>query len=170
MSGYSITCNSCDYGKRMSDQLRSYQLDGDERLTIRQAFAWCSTCKEIVWAEVIQDIQTLEDELTEWLVFLESPHDDIGDDYPHEQTMSQRIAWRRMRVSPPKCLECGSTEVSFAKEIEDEERETEYWEFIHPECGGLIHIKGDSLVLNRSWTLYTPEGDLIGSGWSRKDN
>ena len=102
---------------------------------IFMTFAWCPQCQEVVWAELIPD--------------------------PSELSDPQQIEWRKHRESPGKCLSCGSSDLIFSRCGQTNSGNVKY-EIDCPHCDGLIRILREPVLsLDRSWILYTPEGDLI---------
>src|SRR6186713_1109976 len=118
MGLYEASCDRCAYQRKLFDVLRSYKLQGDEyRLAIQQAFAWCPDCRHVVHTERLDNVPTLEAELDEssslgkeLYAELASPSDGSWQKTKerHVNDLRRRIEWRRSRVAPPRCLECGS--------------------------------------------------------------
>lgn len=66
-----------------------------------------------------------------------------------------RMIWRRNRVSPAKCLQCGSTNIV---QIPDTE------EFLHPKTGERVVVADHGFASTDSWhAQFSPEGDAISS-------
>ncbi|MFO0609094.1 MAG: hypothetical protein U0324_38370 [Polyangiales bacterium] len=66
------------------------------------------------------------------------------------------VRWRVNRLSPPRCLDCGSTEIVPHQPFED-------GAFVHPECGGKIECDGEFIV--EHWDhghFFDPEGQALG--------
>jgi hypothetical protein len=166
MGFYVIFCDQCDYTKRLSQGLRSYEFADGQRLTIKSTFAWCSSCNDIVWAETMPGVSELQSQLEETTEDL--AHITEGDEgdwrlqyHKWIKDLNLRIEWRKGRVSPPKCLQCASTSILSANQLYDEPADNDYWRLEHPDCGGTIDIRSGGLSLNRLWLIYTPEGDRI---------
>ena len=135
MGRFRAKCENCKGAKQLSETLRSYRLPDDSTLNIFRTFAWCSQCIEVVWAERIPDLSEL--------------------------SQPQQIEWRKRRESPGKCLSCGSTDLIFSKHGQTNSGNEKY-EIDCPRCDGVIRILREPvLTLDRTWILYTPEGDLI---------
>jgi predicted Zn-ribbon and HTH transcriptional regulator len=84
---------------------------GSEIVSYYRTTAWCHACDTIRDAELLPSLQDLEKELlilqgTSWLHLLLPAH--------RAQIRGTRnmIQWRQARISPPRCLECGSTDIS----------------------------------------------------------
>lgn len=143
-----VTCDRCSYLSRVPDILRSYRLSDHVRITVEQKYAFCKQCSQVVNAEYIPTLTELNAALTE---FVEA-NDPAGIKFLEEQ-----IAWLKTRLSPARCLECGSSQIIFA--TVDEETDTAILE--HPDCGGILFIRARGFELNRLWIFYTPEGQKI---------
>ncbi len=117
----------------LGDTLRSYEFPDGSTININRGFAWCRPCAGVVWAEIIPELE----ELTEPVA----------------------IEWRKQRKSPPKCLECGSTEIIPCRAGETNSGKKR-WEIDCPVCGGVIRILTEAVLsLDRGWIRYSPEGD-----------
>lgn len=135
MGRFKAKCENCKGGKQLSETLCSYRLADGSTLNILKTFAWCSQCMEVVWAERIPD--------------------------PSELSDTQQSEWRKSRESPSKCLSCGSTDLIFSRRGQTNSGNEKY-EIDCPRCDGLIWVLREPVLsLDRSWILYTPEGDLI---------
>jgi hypothetical protein len=77
-----------------------------------------------------------------------------------KKQLESRIAWRRMRKSPPRCLECGSMDVTPLLLTQAGEGMEKWTLPEHPGCGGMIiAIEEMALTLDRRWFRYSPEGE-----------
>jgi len=68
--------------------------------------------------------------------------------------LNQLIRWRRERSSPPRCLECASTDVIALSRTADHDAE----EFEHPGCGGVFRYHRSSVFSETHVQLLTTEG------------
>jgi hypothetical protein len=68
------------------------------------------------------------------------------------------LRWRRQRQSPPRCLECGSTNLAQIPRLYDGEG-MEY--FIHPVCEGKLVRTGCMFGRQDFFPLYDPEGNRL---------
>ena len=170
---YEAKCDRCKFTQRIADGgLRSYQLPGDVRVTIRQQFAWCQSCHVVVHAERLPTIDQIKAELE---AFEQLARDDRGsfampgrlaeDEINRErnqlQTLRQVVEGRK---SPERCLECGSTDlilIPMADEDDDEIVPMSPCGTVHPGCGGFLSIGGIGFSRSRAWTFYTTEGERI---------
>jgi hypothetical protein len=67
--------------------------------------------------------------------------------------MRERIKWRHLRRAPPKCLECGSSEIDVIRDDRD---------FLHPKTGQRIILAGRGFTDSPSWEAdFTVDGDKI---------
>jgi hypothetical protein len=146
-----------------------YEFDDGTAIALHPTIAWCVPCQKFVSAEFIPELAEIEQELDELTdptskraSIFQCP--DPPFDEPefaerrsrlHEAAIAEakrRLAWRRHRTAPPKCLHCGSTSVEF------------------PGDGGEMRVTGRGLV-RVEWTgmcstaltnwFYTPEGERI---------
>lgn len=60
----------------------------------------------------------------------------------HVRELGARIAWRRIRTSPARCLECGSTDILPLQRSETRSGNDKL-----------------TLTLDRRWIRYSPEGE-----------
>lgn len=137
----------------------NYRLATGDLLHVRQTECWCSTCKRIDMAERVESLDELQSELER----LQHPDEDesrmiafIG--VPIEKRIAEtelRINWRRDRISPPKCLHCGSTDITRIPDAD---------EFRHPKTGERVVVAGRGFASTAEWHAeFTPEGDVISS-------
>ncbi|MFN0021422.1 MAG: hypothetical protein ACKVP0_24490 [Pirellulaceae bacterium] len=79
----------------------------------------------------------------------------------HLNDLRRRIKWRRSRQSPPKCLECGSTDLLVIPETDEENENQSPQGIEHPGCNGLLQVRGIGFSQNRAWIIYTSEGKKL---------
>lgn len=160
---WKASCSQCKYREDFHEILCSYQITENRNLTIRQTFAWCNTCKKVVWAEKIEDVSRLEKERLSmlksntyaWLPI--KPEDQEAIRVRSVEDIDARIEWRKARISPPRCMECGSINIVFSEEYKRSGR----MRFDHPSCSGIITVKWLGESVNMLWYFYTPEGEKI---------
>ncbi len=109
----------------------NYRLPDGERLHVRQTVAWCQSCGRFSLAERIESVADIEAELPGLIaqkdqLLAESlrqsaanqdmrRRDILGIGFDLDWTeraiaeVPVRIAWRRKRQSPAKCLHCGTS-------------------------------------------------------------
>src|SRR5690349_7122426 len=119
---YKANCDQCSYEAEFVDQLRSYEVLDGSTVWIEQAFVWCDACREVRWGEKVPDLAELErklastrardPKLVDFFLSLDSKYETLDEQIARRiAELESQIAWRRRRVSPPRCLECGSTEI-----------------------------------------------------------
>lgn len=139
----------------------NYRLADGRLLHVRQTECWCPTCDRIDMAEHVESLEELAAELER----LRNPDDEefrmiafIGT--PVEERIAEtelRIAWRCNRVSPAKCLQCGSTDIVPIPGNE---------EFAHPKTGERVVVAGSGFMSTDQWHAeFTPEGNIICSSY-----
>jgi hypothetical protein len=133
-----------------------YVLEDGSLLPIRVWPAWCERCEKFTPAERIGSAAEEDRELSEVEYFMERPGLIPPDrDLPIRQLPELRVrkSWRAQRVSPEKCLICGSTQVTLI----DPGREVD------------IPGRGRCVASFRGWAdmssppdeYYSPEGDRL---------
>ena len=146
-----------------------YEFECGATIDVWPTPAWCDQCQDFVDGEMIPSLKRLEDELAE----LRDPtsarsrfHTD--DEPPFDQPLYRarrkqlyantineaelRVDWRRDRAAPPKCLHCGSANITFP----DDTNATMMT------GRGLVEVKmaGFCSAVFMNW-FFTPEGDRI---------
>jgi hypothetical protein len=117
---FHVHCSACDYGADADWVQGEYQLAGGVTLYVREELAWCLEENRLVRAEKLHLLDKLVAELAacEALADVEAEDDVTGFPITLEHR-ARRIAearaavdWRRRRVSPGRCLSCGTTSVA----------------------------------------------------------
>lgn len=157
----------------------NYRLPDGERLHVRQTVAWCQSCGRFSLAELIESVADIEAELPGLIaqkdqLLAESlrqsaanqdmrRRDILGIGFDLDWTeraiaeVPVRIAWRRKRQSPAKCLHCGTTNLLWF----DDPRGGD--PFTHPQNGERV-ISSIEFASAAPWHAeFTPEGELL---WS----
>ena len=159
-------------GKKLAQLLaltRSYVFKDGLRLSVDERVAWCAACNRFTLAE---DLMSADDKRREIA-------DGFWQQYPNERTVflldalrwqqenavSQRQRWydylASERISPARCLECGSADVAFLAERQNSEK----W-LAHPAKAervrvSAIRFSGTHATDVGGGPLYTPEGVCI---------
>lgn len=143
MHTHQAKCERCNYRAGLNDTLRTYEFEDGVHLNIKRTFVWCAGCQGVQWGESIPDLEDLEK------LLVDLPSSDL----------ERRIAWRRERVSGPRCLECGSTDICPLESSETKSGKLKWMLQQHPGCGGRITVlRVPVLALDRGWITYSPEG------------
>ena len=143
-----------------------YEFDDGSHLDLHTTPAWCHPCGKITHGE---ELETLED-IDRQLADLRNPRSDLyrflARDFNHEykdlgeaftlkhsEERLQRRRWRAARVSPPRCIHCGSTDVVVFP-VDQPVR--------NPAGPGTVEvsIKGMCSTSFNEW-YFTPEGERI---------
>jgi len=143
----------------------SYLLPDGTYLRLHSGPAWCRQCRRFANAESMPTVEHLESTIAQLSDPVEcaklfpaplGPYDPV---IIAEMIERQRkcIEWRRIRSSPPRCLRCGSTDITPLP-----------FDQPTPHPGGhgdiLVHADFGGGITPRGETLYTPEGILIMEG------
>ena len=171
---YEIRCDGCDYIQRLSESPRIYNIPSGENIYIETQCAWCSSCSCGVEAERVRTLMEIQSDLDALIAkepeMLEGVKDTMQPDETIESALeravlhlTQRRDWRKSRQSPPKCLECGSMEITpFLKRDHYELKDGDFETVEHSGCGGQLHLAnvGFNIPMNRDY--YTAEGGALG--------
>jgi hypothetical protein len=156
MRMWKIRCSGRDYqlgdqmwGYRHYGRFYAYLLPDQSTLDLSFIAAWCRDCREVTHAEEMPSMAAIEKELTTSVP-----------GWRHEE-LTVLKKWRTQRRSPPKCLDCGSTNIvpvtlDFSEVIEQT--------FPHPDCEGVLHFTpsgGYTLGPVQTQRLYSFEGDYL---------
>jgi len=131
-----------------------YRLPDGSTLPVEQQPAWCPSCKHFVLAGRVPDDEELERRLAEAQAAAPEAVARLGllGRSPEEEVaeLTRRVAWRRGRVSPPRCLHCGSGRVAALPDGD---------EFPHPETGERVVVTGSGFADMEPWVAeFSPEG------------
>lgn len=141
-----IHCTGCDY--EFFEHYPSIELKcafGSGIVTYRRRRAWCHECDTIGNAEQLPNVTCLKRELlcltgqglSAWLRWLLPSHRE------RIREKQNAILWRQARITPPRCLHCGSTNISVLKFRHVSGSISEAQGFRHS-CGGmLVHDYND---------------------------
>ncbi len=142
------TCSKCDFqGSAFKTWGANYYLDGDREISINRRMALCYGCNSITTAEVLPQ-----------------------DDHPNYPEYEQRRELLADRVSPARCLQCGSHDFEFIPTVEPDKEKLKLGlpyrtGLIHRNCGGRIYAdeSGPNLFMgNRLPRMnFSKEGELI---------
>lgn len=98
----------------------SYELEDGTRLDVRSGPVWCRRCADFTDGESIESLDEIDRQIADlrdptselYQFFQDGVTGSIGVDGIHLiMALEQRRRWREGRRSPPKCLECGMTEI-----------------------------------------------------------
>jgi hypothetical protein len=137
----------------------SYYELGSLLLPVDARIVWCAPCNAFSSGERLDDEARRATRLTKMFW---RHHADDRSKFMEDALLSrlrrdasERMAWyeylRRRRVSPPRCLNCGSTEIVAV----DEEREERAY---HPAGTGHIGFATGIRYSTAMCIVYTPEG------------
>lgn len=137
----------------------NYRLPDGSTLSIGQQPAWCWACRAFVLAEELSSIASLEEEIHR----LEAADPEalrtwafVSNGEPVQDRITElhrRIEWRRGRISPPRCLHCGTLEIVPIP-----------WtgEFPHPQTGERVIVVSSGWADAAPWIAdFSPEGEQL---------
>ncbi|MCA9138361.1 MAG: hypothetical protein KDB00_16435 [Planctomycetales bacterium] len=143
MFSHEYTCDRCNLtATYVSTEIGYYRLaDGTDIPRLSQP-AWCNYCNALRSAERLPELERLQQILAE----IESAGLSDGDydfleslQQSPESYLAERVSkwrasvrWRSQRQSPPRCLECESTDLELLAQEIDQSLES----LPHPNCGG----------------------------------
>ena len=141
-----------------------YEFADGRRLDLHSRPAWCTTCGKVVHAERLATLEQIDARLAELHQYAASSRETKVRGVPYALTMEgqryfddleqkaaearRRREWRRGRIAPAKCLNCGSTDVLLLT--------------TNPTGPGDIRLEvvGMCSTVFNEW-FFTPEGDRI---------
>jgi len=146
-----------------------YEFPDGTNIGLHPTIAWCCDCFEFVDAEWIQSLAEIENELVELndptsfrastFTSNEPPFDESSFKERRAKLYAEakaeaakRVDWRRSRISPSRCLICGSTDLRFPND--DQMVDTPGRGTARVECTGMCSTDFCN------W-FYTPEGIRI---------
>ena len=144
-----------------------YRLADGSEITLCSGPVWCAACAKVTHGEQIESIQEIDRRIRDLERLaaeirremsrppLPAP-DAPGDRHQQEQIAELKLRrdWRRQRRSPPKCLACGSTDITpldHGKPVRISGGR------VRCDCIGMC-----STDFNMCY--YSPEGDLVERG------
>jgi len=140
-------------------------------VTIQHTFVWCAACREVRWGEELADLAALEHDLVATTAREPSIMEELSFSVGRYQTLEEllasrtralelRVAWRRIRTSAPRCLECGSVKITPLARSQTHSGNDKWTLREHPDCGGIVTVLEQMvLALDRRWLRYSPEGE-----------
>jgi len=154
-------CDSCRKSFDYADVYGCYVLNDAAEVSVHSEYAWCNRCDDLVAAEHIPDLESLERALADvesnGLDDEEREFASLVETTP-EKLLADRIAmwrnyvsWRSSRRSPPRCLKCGTMDVLLLERP-----------FLHPSCGGTLEVESSGDYLPAGRFLYDAEGNRFG--------
>src|SRR4051795_3674685 len=88
-----------------------YELEDGPHIDVWSRPVWCHRCNDFTDGEYVGRLEEIDQHLEE----LRDPSSELSRGLRYRPTiiegLEQRRRWLTGRVSPPKCLECGSTEI-----------------------------------------------------------
>lgn len=165
-----FTCNRCQAEVRYSIRSWSYRLADDIECTLHASRVWCNDCNTLRSAEYFPTMDYLKakierlrgGQLPEWEVEYLSQRgmskkdlDEFAADLLKEATVYLGLI--EARQSPPRCLECAST--NFVRIPERPDVVDDYFE--HPGCGGTFHQTQQGRGRQSEYPTYDAEGNRL---------
>ena len=162
---HNFHCDTCNRrASVLTGVISYYYLDDGLELPCSDQLAWCNNCDDVVAAERLPDPHALnrlvahltaegldEDRLKTAKLLKKEPAEYLNE---FIDTYRAMIAWRRDRISPPRCLSCGSVEIVELEPI----RSVPLEKFSHPQCGGQFFLDASGHASEAYFRRLTPEG------------
>jgi len=143
-----------------------YELSESDHIDVHAGLVWCHCCNAITEGEELSTVDEIERQISD----LHDPTTELyqstryglvekltkgGENYLRDriEELQRRLRWRAARLSPPKCIVCGSTDIMPLPTGEP---------IPSPRGEGQIqvHVVGMCSTSFREW-YFTPEGDRI---------
>jgi len=159
---YFVKCSCCAYRREIAVPPRAYAFPEGKALPIPDAFGWCHSCNHVTCCEALPALADVERLLRQ--------AEREGNE-PLVAEMEHTKKWISARVSPPRCLDCGSTAIrpfplGWSVYLEEESDE-DFLDIPHPSCSGMLRVEMSGWSLYRGWfAQYSPEGEKIANAFS----
>ena len=142
-----------------------YEFEDGSHIDVSSGPVWCYRCHDFTDGESIESLETIDQQLAD----LQDPRSELyrstkdtllyNDGRPrfrphYIDLLRQRRQWREGREAPPKCLECGTTEIVVLSADGERVKNPAGIGWVVVTITGLC----STLFNNR---FYTPEGDRI---------
>jgi hypothetical protein len=147
-----------------------YVLPNQKEVSCDTRPAWCYRCKRLTEAEWIPSLEELLREREEALTMFWEKAGEVAADPAHveeirvelQERLDARIAWRRLRVSPARCMRCGNADVAYLVE----ESPGCLRAFEHPGCGGVFRECTQAIHCNTDRVLlFSTDGEPLNHKW-----
>lgn len=123
-------CGKCRISLPLEGTSSFRRLLTDAVISVCEVPCLCHDCRRVAYCEGVPSVDELEHDLA-ILDAARQPAESIG--VPSAAELRVLIDWRTRRVSPGRCLECGSTSISVASLVDGE------YSLPHLACGGTLH-------------------------------
>lgn len=190
-----VTCSECNsaWPTHVSWGHFEYYLGSGDNIPIDRDVGWCHGCDGFRPVEVVPDAAVLKERIdnTEkvlaalrrdrekiqatrwrrWILFIvPAPRKmtlELRDLNRGLRELQNTLRWRSQRLSPERCLDCGSTHV---QHVDWGKSTTWRWEGLlrlaleHPHCGGTMVVRHSGAWLAmaiESRRVYDPEGRFL---------
>lgn len=171
-----MTCSRCGFrtGSSRLWGIFQYIMADDIYLDVPRTAGWCYSCNNISPIENFPDRLKTEEEIgslkkelsqisTFKLKFFKSARKKA--EYFNEMIKEKELLLKLMKhhTSPPRCLECGSTEVKIVVFPSVDEGTTAELNFRHPNCGGKFVVSKSEILFSMLFKprIYNINGELI---------
>lgn len=164
-----VSCSVCE----LRGEVRSgfwgaeYRLPDGAAVAIISDLAWCPQCATVVEAELeipsladlVQELEECENDGPAAKAYLKDAAE-LRDPFEaldyHVQVLRERVRWRRLRRSSPRCLRCGE------HGFEPLGRFTNPHTMPHPNCVGMLTLRYVAHASGEGDIPYSPEGKRLG--------
>lgn len=182
-----IWCDACNFKSTslriLGDFVYEFGASESDAVYVNSVAGWCGRCANIEamedltgdWRQVQGLDRKVADQQRDSRSFLsrvfglgrsrvDMPLADTRDD---AENLRRFAVVLQERVSPPRCLRCGSPDVAPLLLPSPRESEVYQLEIRHPECGGNLLMRSlrDRFALNLLRRVYDTEGNFLREKW-----
>ena len=169
-------CDGCEYAAELVEGWDAveglYRVANLPPIPVLAQWIWCNGCSRISQAERLPELEEIKRELRRTLFNFSDwgqgiwrctriGRSDVVTRRYHRRVLKAMLAWRRLRRSPPRCLNCGHLDhVLIGVDFQD----TGVGTIDHPLCGGKIHCELGSIWTGicEGYNAFDAEGHCDG--------
>jgi hypothetical protein len=148
-----IACDKCSYERSYPHRNYDYHMPDGNHVYVIVGRGWCHSCEQIVETEYLPALDQIEKELRYIAGYSKEAVTpaSIAASIKVRREWENRKALALIRKSPPRCLECGSTNI----EVQTSDANGL---LLHPRCGGHLRMLESTNVDLSERVLLDHEG------------
>ncbi|TWT79779.1 hypothetical protein CA13_11860 [Planctomycetes bacterium CA13] len=164
MFAYTYQCDRCNQTESYRSAIGYYRLSDGTDIPRCEQPAWCNDCNALRSAERLPDLQRLTEIVADLETTGLSEHDienaklmkqDVSDYLAESLFRSHALMrWRTARQSPPRCLDCESTNLLLLNPHIEQALDS----FPHLDCNGTFHLSDTWHGSQASYQVLDAEG------------